>query len=111
MKKIILLSALYLICAISTNSIAQENIPSSSRSKAAILRVTPQLEKDFADKNSVRATPAMDFYDPMGNLMQRYTGAARNVQEFMWLGEFVVDEHYKTTKFAVYKRQKKKQGM
>ena len=43
--------------------------------------------------------------------MHRYTGASRNVQEYMWLGEFIVDDHYKTTKFSVYKRQKKKEGM
>jgi thioredoxin-related protein len=68
-------------------------------------------EKDFADKSRVRATPVIVFYDLQGNLMHRYTGAARNVQEYMWLGEFIVDDHYKTTKFSVYKRQKKKQGM
>jgi len=28
----------------------------------------------------------------------------------MWLGEFIVDGHYKTTNFAVYKRDKKKGG-
>lgn len=57
MKKIILLSALYLICVLSTNTIAQESIPSSSRSKQAISRVKPQLEKDFANKNMKFGAP------------------------------------------------------
>lgn len=68
-------------------------------------------EKVFADKSRVRATPVMIFVDTQGKLMYRYTGAARNIEEFMWLGEFIVDGHYKTTNFAVYKREKKKAGM
>ena len=57
MKKIIILSALLVFCAISSTAIAQESIPSSSRSKGAILRVKPQLEKDFADKNMKFGAP------------------------------------------------------
>jgi murein L,D-transpeptidase YafK len=51
MKKTIILSVLYLVGVISTSAIAQESIPSSSRSQRAIARVKPQLEKDFASKN------------------------------------------------------------
>ena len=69
------------------------------------------IEKEFADKNRVRATPVMIFYDLEGNPVHRYTGAARNVQEFMWLGEYVVGEYYKTQRYPVYKREKKKAGM
>jgi len=68
------------------------------------------IEKEFADKNRVRATPVMIFYDLEGNPVHRYTGAARNQQEFMWLGEYVVGEHYKTQRYPVYKREKKKAG-
>ena len=64
-------------------------------------------QKSFADSIRVRATPVMIFFDLQGNKTVRYTGAVRNVQEFMWLGEFVVDGHYKTGKFSVYKRKKK----
>ena len=67
-------------------------------------------EKTFAEKSRVRATPVIIFVDPQGSLMYRYTGAARSVDEFMWLGEFIVGDHYKTTNFAVYKREKKKAG-
>ena len=68
-------------------------------------------EKDFAEKTRVRATPVMVFYDLSGKPMHRYTGASRNVQEFMWLGEFVVEDNYKTQRFPVFKREKKKTGM
>ncbi len=67
-------------------------------------------EKAFAEKARVRATPVMVFYDLSGVPMYRYTGASRNIQEFMWLGEFVVDGHYRTQRFPVYKRKKKKSG-
>ncbi len=65
-------------------------------------------EKDFALKhNRVRATPVFAFFDTDGNLMTKYTGATRDVDEFMWLGEFVVEGHYKNKNFTVYKREKR----
>ncbi|MES9941955.1 MAG: thioredoxin family protein [Candidatus Thiodiazotropha sp. 6PLUC2] len=67
-------------------------------------------EKDFAFKQfKVRATPVFGFFDLDGNLITRFTGAANSAEEFMWLGEFVVDEHYKSTNFSRYKRAKKKE--
>jgi len=68
-------------------------------------------EKEFSDKNRVRATPVIIFYDLQGKPVHRYTGAARDVQEFMWLGEYVVGENYKTQKYPVFKREKKKAGL
>jgi thioredoxin-related protein len=65
-------------------------------------------EKDFADKARVRATPVMIFYDLQGKPMYRHTGATRNVKEFLWMGEFVAEDKYKTQRFTVFKRQKKK---
>lgn len=65
-------------------------------------------EKDFTLKvNRVRATPVFIFYGLDGKQLTRFTGAVSTVQEFMWLGEFVVGKHYKTTRFANYKRQRK----
>jgi thioredoxin-related protein len=65
-------------------------------------------EKDFALKhNRVRATPVFAFFDLEGNMMMRYTGATRNAEEFQRLGEFVVDDHYRTTKFTKYKRERR----
>lgn len=68
-------------------------------------------EKAFAEKTRVRATPVMVFYDLSGKPMHRYTGATRNVKEFLWLGEFVAEGNYKTQSFPVFKREKKKVDM
>ncbi len=67
-------------------------------------------EKDFAFKvHKVRATPVFGFFDLDGNMMTRFTGTTNNAQEFLWLGEFVVNDHYKKTNFSRYKRQKKRE--
>ena len=71
---------------------------------------TELAEKDFAFKvHRVRATPVMMFFDLEGNKLMRLTGATRSVDEFMWLGEFVINGDYKTTKFSRYKREKLKE--
>lgn len=64
-------------------------------------------EKDFAFKeNRVRATPVFVFFGLDGSPLVRYTGATRNVEEFMWLGEFVSSGTYKTKNFTTYKRER-----
>jgi thioredoxin-related protein len=69
---------------------------------------TEIAEKDFALKhNRVRATPVFAFFDLQGKLLTKYTGATRDPQEFLWLGEFVVDGHYRNTRFTKYKRKKR----
>jgi len=68
-------------------------------------------EKDFALKhNRIRATPTFLFFDLSGSLATRYTGTTKNIEEFMWLGEYVVDEHYKKDKFIRYKRNRRQSG-
>ena len=68
-------------------------------------------QKDFAFKqNQVRATPVFAFFDLDGRRVQRYTGATSGIEEFMWLGEFVADGHYKETKFTKFKREKRRQA-
>lgn len=63
-------------------------------------------EKDFAFENRVRATPVFAFFDLNGKLITKYTGATKDPQEFVLLGEFVANGHYKTKNFTVYKREK-----
>ena len=64
-------------------------------------------EKDFALKiHRVRATPVFMAFDLEGNTMLKYTGATRSVDEFLWMGEFLVNGDYKTEKFAKYKRER-----
>ncbi len=64
-------------------------------------------EKDFAFKeHRVRATPVFIFFGLDGKPMQRYTGATRDAEEFLWLGEFVATGEYKSKNFTVYKRER-----
>lgn len=68
-------------------------------------------QKDFAFKqHKVRATPVFSFFDLEGQAIARYTGPTSGTEEFLWLGEFVADGHYKTTKFTRYKRAKRKES-
>lgn len=62
-------------------------------------------EKAFSLANRARATPAFVFYDLSGVEMTRFTGAAKDAEEFMALGRYVVDGAYKSDSFAKYKQQ------
>jgi len=70
---------------------------------------TMTMKKFALTHNRVRATPVFAFFDLSGNRIVRYTGPTSGVEEFMWLGEFVVKEHYKNQRFTKYKRQKRKE--
>lgn len=66
-------------------------------------------QKVFAEKqHRVRATPVIAFFDLEGNKITKYTGAAGSPEEFMLLGKYVAEGHYKTMKFTKYKRANKK---
>ena len=71
-------------------------------------------QKEFARKNRVRATPMLAFYDLEGKRIFKYVGAPSGVEEFMWMGEYIVNRVYlqkddsgRNIKFARYKRMKK----
>ncbi|MDH5633564.1 MAG: thioredoxin family protein [Gammaproteobacteria bacterium] len=66
-------------------------------------------QKDFAFRvHRVRATPVFKFFDLNGKELVKHLGTAKTPEEFIWLGEFVVDGHYKSGRFNVYKREKTK---
>ncbi|AOU97035.1 thioredoxin [Acidihalobacter yilgarnensis] len=68
-------------------------------------------QKDFAFKEfQVRATPVIAFFNLDGKLITRYTGATSDAQEFMWLGHYVVEGHYKDTPFIRYKREMRRKA-
>ncbi len=68
-------------------------------------------QKDYAtDVHDVQATPVFLFFDLDGKPVQRYTGKTRNADEFLWLGEFVADAHYRETNFSKYKKAKRRQA-
>jgi thioredoxin-related protein len=72
---------------------------------------TRTTQKDFAFKQfNVRATPVFAFFDLDGNLIARHTGPTSDMQEFLWLGEYVVDGHYRTQSFTAYKRDRRRQA-
>jgi len=75
-------------------------------------------QKEFASKNRVRATPLLAFYDLEGNRIFKYVGATSGMQEFIWMGEYIVNQVYlqkdesgRSIKFARYKRMKKKKTL
>ncbi len=63
-------------------------------------------QKDFAFKeHRVRATPVIAFFDLNGKRIHRHIGKTNGVQEFMWMGEYIVSGAYKNTPFIRYKRK------
>ncbi len=69
-------------------------------------------QKDFSFKqNRVRATPVFQFYDLQGKPLKngRLTGATRNAEEFLLLGQFIAEGHNQTMSFSKFKRKHKKQ--
>jgi thioredoxin-related protein len=62
----------------------------------------------------VRATPVLAYFDLSGERVLRYIGAPNSPDEFLWLGEFVVDKVYtqlddngRPMTFAKYKQMKR----
>lgn len=65
-------------------------------------------QKDFALKeHRVRATPVFQFIDLEGEAIKngRLTGATKNAEEFMLLGQYVVEKQYENMPFFKYKRE------
>ena len=65
-------------------------------------------EKAFSTEHRVYGTPVFDFFDLDGNLVTRFPGTAKDVNEFLLLGRCVVEGACKTTSFTAYKKQQKK---
>ena len=66
------------------------------------------VEKDWALRhNRIRATPVFIFLNLEGKRVMRFTGAAKDVEEFLLLGEFVVDKHYENSNFVKFKRARR----
>lgn len=61
-------------------------------------------QKAFAEKQRVRATPVIAFFDLDGKRIARLTGATKDKEEFMLLGRYVAEGHYKNTSFSRFKR-------
>jgi len=61
-------------------------------------------EKAFSVEHRVYGTPVFDFFDLEGNLITRFPGTAKNINEFMQLGKCVVEGACKTISFNAYKK-------
>ncbi len=65
-------------------------------------------QKEFSFKqHRVRATPVMAFFDLSGNRIVRYTGPASSKEEFMLLGQYVIEGAYTATSFTRYKKDRR----
>ncbi|MCW8828188.1 MAG: thioredoxin family protein [Gammaproteobacteria bacterium] len=65
-----------------------------------------KAQKEFAfNEFRVRATPVIAFFDLDGNMVHRHTGKTSDVEEFLLMGRFVAEEHYKKTRFVRFKRE------
>jgi thioredoxin-related protein len=67
------------------------------------------IQKEMALKQfRVRATPVFQFVDLDGKPIKRarFTGATGSPEEFILLGQFVLDKVYEKMSFTKYKRQK-----
>lgn len=63
-------------------------------------------ETKFAlDLLRVRATPVFAFFDADGKLLTKYTGTTKNADDFLLLGEYVVGDYYKHTRFSKFRRE------
>jgi thioredoxin-related protein len=60
-------------------------------------------EKAFSAENEVYGTPAFDFFDLNGKLITRFSGSAKNANEFLLLGRCVAEGACKKTSFTAYK--------
>jgi len=60
--------------------------------------------KVFSDQQGVFLTPVMSFVDLGGEEIYRHLGMIGTPQEFLLLGEYVVDGHYKKTHYDDFSR-------
>jgi thioredoxin-related protein len=63
--------------------------------------------KDYAQKVArVRGTPTLMIIGLDGKELARHYGPLRDVREFMWLAEFVVQDEFRRTAFDTYLRDR-----
>jgi len=63
-------------------------------------------ESEFAlNAMRVRATPVFAFFNSEGILITRYTGALKSADDFILLGNYVLEEKYLDMKFSKYRRE------
>lgn len=67
-----------------------------------------KAQKEFAfNEFRVRATPVIAFFDLDGNMIHRHTGRTASAEEFLLMGRYVAEGHYKETRFTRFKREQR----
>lgn len=65
---------------------------------------TEYTESDFAiEVVRVRASPEFVFFDLDGNVVVRFTGVTKNLEEFMLLGRYVGEGYYRNVDFGSFR--------
>jgi thioredoxin-related protein len=64
-------------------------------------------EKQFATAHRVRGTPTFLFFDTSGRAVARHVGGTRDAKEFLELGRFVVEGHYRSQSFKEFQKAKR----
>ena len=64
-------------------------------------------ERQFALKHGVRLTPVVMFLDKEGNVIAKVAGYVET-REFLLMGRWVVEEHYKRVNLVSFLRENKK---
>ncbi len=64
-------------------------------------------EKQFAHKYGVRLTPVFMFFDQKGDVVAKIPGYIEP-KDFVLVGKYVVEGHYKTTNLVKFLRENKK---
>lgn len=62
-------------------------------------------ESEFAARSRVRATPTTVFHALDGREVARFSGLPKDAAEFVALGRFVAEGHYRAGSFTEYKRK------
>jgi thioredoxin-related protein len=62
-----------------------------------------QTEKALARTLKVRGTPTFVFFAPDGREMARFSGVARDADEFLALGRFVAEDHWQRMTFEQFR--------
>lgn len=68
---------------------------------------TAKNERDLARSEYKKPTPYFVFFDLQGQRLASLAGIVKNKQEFLKLGQYVIDGEYQNMSFSKYKRAKK----
>ncbi|WP_448588148.1 thioredoxin family protein [Thermocrinis sp.] len=64
-------------------------------------------ERDFSRKHGIRATPTFMFFDKKGKILAKVPGYIEP-NEFLLIGRWVAEEHYKRTSLVNFLRENKR---